>query len=679
MNEKKLNLPAIIIASVAGVIIAGLCIFGLITINDKNSEIDEKTRQIEAVSSELNEKTKELDEKIKSLESKESELKDSLEQNKLITAERDKLVAEEEARLQAELDTTASDEAEKAAISSMLILLANSEDLLAEMENVNFEGDDFQKFAADLNSLCERHDELKKEFGGIKGLPANFTAAGSEVLELSSSYISEIRDLYDFLVDFQNCIILLGQYGDALGDSFSNENWRTKSVNMIDKVLEAADAARCPAYFESLWGRWKDAIAMIHSFTGRLSEGMYALDYLKMRSAYNLIMRVMASVDSLQNEMAEIIGEGTSMIENQTEKKDLIISEIKEASELEYGERAAYKFKNSYEGVTVFNYKNMTDLYPSLYNTYHHFVCIEAACISGTKDILVECEIPGLTQKFEQKYHITSHITPIYVKPAAAKEIKSLANAWDSSIKITIKDLSGNILDSKSFPIHILGANDFKWYDDEFGVCTKDNILCFIAPESNAITNLKRKAIDVLDEVTEGKMNFFAGYQGPVYSELVDTFLQASSLMIAMSDMGVRYNMDPFSIDGADQHIMFPQQVIDNKSGLCIETSLVIASALQSAGMHTYLVFPPGHAQVAVEIWEGSGQYLLIETTSLPCKWENYKEYLAWLMAGSYNNEISCPIAYLSSEEWKNYIESRDVYLVDCSDGKMLGLTPFAY
>jgi hypothetical protein len=190
---------------------------------------------------------------------------------------------------------------------------------------------------------------------------------------------------------------------------------------------------------------------------------------------------------------------------------------------------------------------------------------------------------------------------------------------------------------------------------------------------------LKRKAIDILNEVTEGEMSSFAGYQGPVYSELTDTFLQAASLMIAMSDMGVRYNNDVFSIEVANQHILFPQQVIDNKSGLCIETALVIASALQSAGMHTYLVFPPGHAQVAVEIWEGTGQYLLIETTSLPCKWEDYKEYLAWLMAGSYNNEIDCPIIYLPPEAWKQYIDVGEIYLVDCSDGKLLGLTPFAY
>lgn len=62
--------------------------------------------------------------------------------------------------------------------------------------------------------------------------------------------------------------------------------------------------------------------------------------------------------------------------------------------------------------------------------------------------------------------------------------------------------------------------------------------------------------------------------------------------MNALYEMGVRYNMNPFSISGSNQHIQLPEDVIENQSGLCIETSLVIAGALQSANMHALLIFP---------------------------------------------------------------------------------------
>ena len=54
--------------------------------------------------------------------------------------------------------------------------------------------------------------------------------------------------------------------------------------------------------------------------------------------------------------------------------------------------------------------------------------------------LVIECEIPGLTQKFEQKFSLTSHTTPIYIKPSALTGSLNLSNASDSNIKITVKD-----------------------------------------------------------------------------------------------------------------------------------------------------------------------------------------------------------------------------------------------
>ena len=204
------------------------------------------------------------------------------------------------------------------------------------------------------------------------------------------------------------------------------------------------------------------------------------------------------------------------------------------------------------------------------------------------------------------------------------------------------------------------------------------NILCFLTPDSEAIIKLKRDAIDILIDISDGYFDAFKGYQGPWYNEYVDTYLQTAALMIAMSDSGVLYSMDPYSINGSNQHIAFPSEVLQNKSGLCIETSLVIASALLSANMHPYLVFPTGHAQVAVETWEGSGEYFLIETTRLPNDWSQYSAYADLLMEFKYDNvKYNPPITYLSADEWVSYINERDVYILDCRDGSLLGLTPF--
>lgn len=687
MSEKRKNLPAIIILAVAVVVIAGLCIFGILTINSKNRELEELQTSLEKseddlkkTKGKLSEVTAAYDSNLKTLEQKTEELETSEKEKEEITAERDELLAAEEERLKAEQDTTAADEAEAGAIINMQYILNDVMGMVDELKNMNVDmsGKD-NRISQELEKYCTRFEECRMGFAALKGVPANFFAAGEEVMGIAGDYIYECRDLIKFVFDFEDSVGLLADYWDIMSKSRSTSEMAEKCYKKIDELMKALDKTDCPAYFSPLWDRWKKTTELIHTFTFRIVEGIDTEDYLKINSAYNLIMRIIKILDNLNDEMGTIIDDESAFTDMQVENANLIYAEISKAAELPYGERSAYAFVHSYNGEVSLNYNTITEIYPALYNSYDHFVFIEAACISGKRDVVIECEIPGLTLKFEQKYSLTSHTTPIYIKPSALTGSLNLSSASNTNIKITVKDISGALIDTKSFPVHILSINDFKWYDDEFGVSSKDNILCFLSPEDDAITKLKRDAIDVLNEMTDGDFNHFTGYQGPIYTEYLDTYIQAAALMIAMSDTGVRYNMNPFSIDGADQHIMFPAQVLENKSGLCIETSLVIASALLSADMHTYLVFPTGHAQVAVETWAGSGEYFLIETTDIPCSWADFEDYAVELAYDSYDNNINSPIRYMNAKEWNNYINKNDVYLVDCSDGKLLGLTPFSH
>ena len=85
-----------------------------------------------------------------------------------------------------------------------------------------------------------------------------------------------------------------------------------------------------------------------------------------------------------------------------------------------------------------------------------------------------------------------------------------------------------------------------------------------------------------------------------------------------------------------------------------------MASVLQSADMHPMIVFTPGHAQVAVESWSGSGQYFLIETTNLPFD--------------ASVDDMNTLTALYSSEDWAEYLSQSSqkaqqsggmVYIVD--------------
>jgi hypothetical protein len=217
--------------------------------------------------------------------------------------------------------------------------------------------------------------------------------------------------------------------------------------------------------------------------------------------------------------------------------------------------------------------------------------------------------------------------------------------------------------------IKLYSKYDTLWHDESILYAYADNILAWLTSDAPEIVELKRDAIDYLNYITDGELQMLIGYQdiglfdGNVYSS---TWVQAVAIQGAISDIAkVRYNNSNFSMD-AQQRVLLPADVLRTRSGICIETSLLMASALQSMGMHCMLIFPPGHAQVALEGWPYTGEYFLIETTILPMDVDNE----------SWNRTVR----YLTQDEWLGYITGEgdytygSCYVLDCDLAGKLGI-----
>jgi len=330
----------------------------------------------------------------------------------------------------------------------------------------------------------------------------------------------------------------------------------------------------------------------------------------------------------------------------------------------------AYSYLTDAKEVVVdFNYAKT--VYPSLYPSMDSVVNFHATSEGGNTQVLIRAEIPGFTQVYEQKLTLTEQITQFYIKPPVLTGQLNLDSSKDAQIIFSVTDVdTGKPYVQESAPIKLMSKYDFILWEDEFGEYSLDNALAWLTPESDGILELRRNAIDWLDNATDGRFNTLQGYQ---YSSLFgpdeyykNVLFQILGLQGAMSDMGVRYNVGAFSMtEGQHQRVLLPDDVLSSKSGICIETSLVMASALQSAGMHAMLIFPPGHAQVAVETWQGSGEYYLVETTVLP--FTAYDDY-------------ANVVRYMDSDEWLDYLSdpwqngSGPCYVLDCDLATKLGI-----
>ncbi|NMA24361.1 MAG: hypothetical protein GX936_01695, partial [Clostridiales bacterium] len=282
---------------------------------------------------------------------------------------------------------------------------------------------------------------------------------------------------------------------------------------------------------------------------------------------------------------------------------------------------------------------------------------------------LIEVEIPGFTQKYEQKITITRSETELRIHPPLVDGVaKTLNSSKDAQISISVIDLNnGKIILKDTKPVKLYSRYDMQWVGED-GTPYDENILAWVTPEAMEIRELLRWSADACNELTSGQLNAIVGYQEAVsgWSRETLTYVQAYCIMHTMADeFGVKYIMSPFSSTSSElQRIATPSEVLKSASGLCVETSVTLASALQAMNMHAVLILLPGHCQVAVETWYDSGEYLLIETTAL----EN--------AASAYTDEdFDNVIIPLSKDEWRLYLSQDGYTAIDCDLSRQLQIT----
>lgn len=523
---------------------------------------------------------------------------------------------------------------------------------------------------------------LQEQANALSGLDAKLQTAGAEyfnMLQSSRATLSQTltfwADYFDFYDEIVACRPLEVDFDSIAEYSESLSQW-------TQETRAGYAAISCPMCMESEWKQYGEILEYNESIAEKVNTAVDCNDWLRYYSAKYMTDRYITVESTLYEKFLEAIeGEQAHAIKQRNVASDLA-KEIHTYAELPKRERDAYTFEYVRTGKIWHEYDAVETIYPSLYNTYDAFVILKAGCISGNRTIVVEAEIPGFTQKYVETFHLDSSYRTIYIKPPALTGELDLSAAKDAQISVTLSEQDGTLIEAKSFPVSLKSKYDFEWYSSEYGTSTKDNILCFLTPESSAITELKRQAIDEITDLTDNRIESFVGYQNAYanWNQYMFTYLQTAGLMSALRKTGVRYNMDPFSISGSNQHILLPADVIAQKSGLCVETSLTIASALQSAGMHAFLLFPRGHAQVAVEVWnEGDhkGEYFLIETTQLGSG-NNREHFIENANAMAQLEGSTGIITYWDAPNWYNYLENEVEYIIDCDDSRLLGLTPFA-
>ena len=288
----------------------------------------------------------------------------------------------------------------------------------------------------------------------------------------------------------------------------------------------------------------------------------------------------------------------------------------------------------------------------------------------ATQQVRVEVEIPQYAEPAIKTVEL----------PPFRKEIVGLTPAFNDSIfsvneqkpwhiHIKISKLDGNLIFEKTEEILILSRNDMMWTCDELGgewLILAPLIAVFVTPRDK-----KGLVQDLVNKAAQFAPNTgMIGYQRkqkkvwdlwPLLwhwewmeeKEIVAE--QAGAIYKALTSMGVKYVNTPVSFGEGIQRVKFPAETLEDRSGNCIDLSVLFASAFELLDMRPAILIIPGHAFVGVYSWKDSKEIIPIEATMIGKS--TFRE--AW--------DFAC-------KEWNDH--RNELLIIDIKKCRQYGITP---
>jgi len=238
-------------------------------------------------------------------------------------------------------------------------------------------------------------------------------------------------------------------------------------------------------------------------------------------------------------------------------------------------------------------------------------------------DVKITYRIEGLTGWSEPKEYklippdgaIVDLYYPILSQPPNVQA----ATPGKLYVKIEYKTKSGGepVTETKTKPINILGSHDFIFS----GLPPEENTGSF----QDLVSNYKLLAAWVTpkDPVVEryaamaNKLTG-AGAGAALNDQEALAFLEAVWVFSVYNGITYQTESEAFWSGKASQWIKYPRDVIRDRSGTCIDTSIFLAAVAMSQNLKAYIALMPGHAIPIIVL--PSGQLLPIESTTLGSK-----------------------------------------------------------
>lgn len=233
------------------------------------------------------------------------------------------------------------------------------------------------------------------------------------------------------------------------------------------------------------------------------------------------------------------------------------------------------------------------------------------------QQLTLSAEIPNFSQQEPVQVEATSGWKEqLFHPPLLPGMIDALATISyrDSQVLLRVNGASGkSCTDSK--PVRLLTSRAMYWQDAQ-GHDNFDFLAAWVTPQDPAIRDLVNRAAERLKNnpalypgTTE--MVGYGGSQQDVINQInaiYDTLEQ---------DYHIHYSNTTIQYGPTIENVLLPKDLLQSGTGMCVETTVTLASAIESLHMRPYLYLVPGHAFLGVALGPDSPERRFWETTLL--------------------------------------------------------------
>ncbi|WP_069805528.1 hypothetical protein [Thermogemmatispora onikobensis] len=240
--------------------------------------------------------------------------------------------------------------------------------------------------------------------------------------------------------------------------------------------------------------------------------------------------------------------------------------------------------------------------YPSYLHTGSAVVEVLFSSTAGPQPLRISVTIAGFSQTETRMVSAEERLQSAgFVPPLLNGVLPTLTSDRQTQLQVTVADGRGTRYYSNAIPLQLRARRLMAW-----SAANRLRLAAWVTPTAPAVQELVSRAMAYLPQQPPPAPLVMAGYSGTILRQVLD---QVDAIFDALRlDYGLRCQRQgvpyggPESTASATQLIRLPSEVLQQGGGSDVEVTLLLASAVESIGLHAVIVVLPDRTLLGVAL-----------------------------------------------------------------------------